>query len=97
MVYDRYKTRIIKYYGGLVQFMPVYATIMFFFILGNISFPGTSAFVAEVLVMLGVFADNTLVSVLSAIATIFGALTTCGCLIVFFLVLSVLIINLLLI
>lgn len=61
VVYDRYKTRILRYYGGLVQLMPVYATIVFLFILGNISFPGTSAFVAEVLVMLGVYADNTLV------------------------------------
>lgn len=73
VVYDRYKTRILKYYGGLVQLMPLYASIMFLFILGNISFPGTSAFVAEALVMLGVYGDNTFVSIMSAVATILGA------------------------
>lgn len=73
VVYDRYHTRILRYYGGLVQVMPLFATIMFLFILGNISFPGTSAFVAEFLVMLGVYGNNSLVSLLCAIATVFGA------------------------
>lgn len=52
MIYDRYKTRVIEYYGGLVQVMPIAATIFFLFSLGNISFPGTSAFVAEFLVLI---------------------------------------------
>ena len=42
---------------------------------------------AEALVMLGVYGDNTFVSIMSAVATILGALTTCGYLIGFFLAL----------
>lgn len=49
--------------------------------------PGTSAFVAEFLVMLGVYGNNSLVSLLCAIATVFGALTIYGCIIEFFLAL----------
>ncbi len=33
ILYDRYKTRVIRYYGGLVQIMPVYATVFMLFIL----------------------------------------------------------------
>jgi NADH-quinone oxidoreductase subunit M len=49
-LYRRYGTREINYYGGLISLMPNYAHVFFLFILGNISFPGTSAFVGELLV-----------------------------------------------
>lgn len=32
IVYDRYKSRILKYYGGLVQLMPLYAVFFFFLV-----------------------------------------------------------------
>lgn len=41
VLYDRYKTRLIMYYGSLVIFMPVFSIIYFFFILSNFGFPGT--------------------------------------------------------
>jgi NADH-quinone oxidoreductase subunit M len=41
MIYDRYKTRVLFYYGGLSQVMPMCAFVFFVFILGNISFPLT--------------------------------------------------------
>lgn len=60
IVYDRYKTRLIKYYGGIIQFMPLFAVFCFFFILGNISFPGTCNFVGEVLIFFGLVSSNWL-------------------------------------
>jgi NADH-quinone oxidoreductase subunit M len=30
VVYDRYRTRIVKYYGGLATVMPIYITIFLF-------------------------------------------------------------------
>ena len=39
MLYDRYHTRLLYYYGGLVQFMPIYST--FFFILAENQFVWT--------------------------------------------------------
>ena len=41
VLYDRYKTRLIFYYGSLVLFMPIFAILYFIFILSNFSFPGT--------------------------------------------------------
>lgn len=54
ILYDRFKTKTIFYYNGLVQFMPLTATAFFLFILGNISFPGTSSFIGESLVLIDV-------------------------------------------
>jgi NADH-quinone oxidoreductase subunit M len=54
MLYDRYHTRNILYYGGLVQVMPIYTIFFFIFILANIGLPGTVNFIGEFLVMVGV-------------------------------------------
>lgn len=61
-LYDRYKTRIIIYYSGLAQLMPIFSVIFFIFILSNLSFPGTSSFIGEFLVLLGCFNKNNLVA-----------------------------------
>jgi len=66
-IYDRYKTRVVKYYNGIVYFMPLYTSIFFIFILGNISFPGTSSFIAEILVFMKIFSTSFFVLVISCI------------------------------
>lgn len=53
VLYDRHHTRLIYYYGGLVQIMPLFSGVLFLFIVSNFSFPGTSNFVGELLVILG--------------------------------------------
>jgi NADH:ubiquinone oxidoreductase subunit 4 (subunit M) len=59
ILYDRYKTRIIFYYGGLVNFMPIYSIILFICILSNFGFPGTLNFVGEILIIYGgLFVSN---------------------------------------
>lgn len=60
IIYDRYKTRLVKYYSGIVHLMPLFAVFFFFFILGNISFPGTCNFVGEVLIFFGLASSNWL-------------------------------------
>lgn len=72
VIYDRYKTRIVKYYGGLATVMPVYSTIFLFFSIANIGFPGTSSFVGEFLIFLGIFKINTEITFLSATSMIIG-------------------------
>nr|YP_009114076.1 NADH dehydrogenase subunit 4 [Hildenbrandia rubra]AHB62139.1 NADH dehydrogenase subunit 4 [Hildenbrandia rubra] len=52
ILYERYKTRIIKYYSGLVQVMPLFSIFFLFFTFANIAFPGTSSFVGELLVLI---------------------------------------------
>jgi len=72
VLYDRYHSRLFRYYGGLVVRMPLFATFFFVFTLANMGFPGTSNFLGEILIFLGVFANNATVLILST-AGIVGA------------------------
>lgn len=65
VLYDRYKTRLVFYYGGLVSFMPVFASLYFFFILSNFGFPGTINFVGEFLISVGLFEVSSFFALLS--------------------------------
>lgn len=73
IIYDRYHTRIVKYYGGLTYVMPIYSIIFLIFTLANISFPTTSSFIGEFLVLVGIFKVNKLVAFLASIGVILGA------------------------
>jgi proton-translocating NADH-quinone oxidoreductase chain M len=73
VVYDRHKTRIIKYYSGLTVKMPLFSITFLFFILANMGFPGTSSFVSEFLVLVGAFKSNVFVTALAATGVIWGA------------------------
>lgn len=72
VVYDRYHTRVIRYYGGLVHFMPVYTFIFLFFTLANIGLPGTSSFVGEFLILTGSFQSNSSITLIGATSMIIG-------------------------
>lgn len=72
-LYDRHKTRLVKYYSGLVSTMPIFAVLFLFFTLANMSLPGTSSFVGEFLILVGVFERNTLIATLAAVGMILGA------------------------
>jgi len=63
VLYDRYKTRLIFYYGGLVILMPFWAVFFFIFILGNFGLPGTVNFVGEFTIFLGSFLVNNVIIV----------------------------------
>jgi len=53
--------------------MPIYSSIFLFFTMANISFPGTSSFVGEFLILIGSFKVNKTVTFLSATGIIIGA------------------------
>lgn len=65
MLYDRFKTKIITYYSGLVYTMPVFSSIFFLFILGNISMPGTANFVGEFLILLSALEHYNIMCIIS--------------------------------
>ncbi|VAI04831.1 unnamed protein product [Triticum turgidum subsp. durum] len=73
VLYDRHKTRLVRYYGGLVSTMPNFSTIFFFFTLANMSLPGTSSFIGEFLILVGAFQRNSLVATLAVLGIILGA------------------------
>ncbi|MBM3517199.1 MAG: NADH-quinone oxidoreductase subunit M [Alphaproteobacteria bacterium] len=73
VVYDRMHTRLIADYGGLVNRMPAYAFAFLVFSLANVGMPGTSGFVGEFLVLVGVFQVNTWVAVLATTGVVLSA------------------------
>nr|YP_009002125.1 NADH dehydrogenase subunit 4 [Sporolithon durum]AGU16690.1 NADH dehydrogenase subunit 4 [Sporolithon durum] len=73
ILYDRHKTRIIKYYSGLAQVMPLFTSFFLFFLFANIGFPGTSSFIGEFLVLLGAFQVSTFTCFFTAIGMVLSA------------------------
>jgi proton-translocating NADH-quinone oxidoreductase chain M len=70
ILYDRYHSRFLYYYGGLVHMMPVYAVFLLIFTMANIALPGTSSFVGEFLLLLGIYKTNILSSIIGALGVI---------------------------
>ncbi len=62
-LYERFHTKLILYYSGLASLIPYNILFLFIFIQGNISFPGTWAFVSEILIFSGILQ----VSIVSAL------------------------------
>ncbi|CAN1200288.1 NADH-ubiquinone oxidoreductase chain 4 [Linum perenne] len=73
VLYDRHKTRLVRYYGGLVSTMPNLSTIFFSSTLANMSSPGTSSFIGEFPILVGAFQRNSLIATLAALGMILGA------------------------
>jgi NADH-quinone oxidoreductase subunit M len=73
VVYDRYHSRMISSYGGLVNLMPKYAFVFMIFTLAALGLPGTSGFVGEFLVLVGVFQKNVIAAVLASLGVILAA------------------------
>ena len=73
VIYDRMHTREIDAYGGLVHRMPVYAGIFLLFTLGNVGLPGTSGFIGEITVLLGVYQANNWVALFATTGVVLSA------------------------
>jgi len=73
VIYDRMHTRDINFYGGLVNRMPIYATVFMIFMLGSVGLPGTSGFIGEFLVIVGAFKYSSIVVIGSATGIVLSA------------------------
>tara|TARA_Y100000590_G_scaffold10517_1_gene12948 strand:+ start:3777 stop:5279 length:1503 start_codon:yes stop_codon:yes gene_type:complete len=73
VLYDRYHSRMISSYGGLVNVMPKYALVFMIFTLAALGLPGTSGFVGEFLVLVGIFQVSIVVAVLASLGIILAA------------------------
>jgi NADH-quinone oxidoreductase subunit M len=73
VVYDRIHSREIAAYGGLAEVMPVYAFTFMLFMMASVGLPGTSGFVGEILVIVGVFQYSSWVAGFAATGMILGA------------------------
>jgi NADH-quinone oxidoreductase subunit M len=73
VVYDRMHSRLISSYGGIVTIIPKYSILFMLFTLAALGLPGTSGFIGEFLILMGVFKDNFLVAVIASLGVILGA------------------------
>ena len=76
VLYDRMHTREIADYGGVVNTMPVFASLLVLFAMANAGLPGTSGFVGEFMVIIASFHANFWVAALAALTLILGAAYT---------------------
>ena len=72
VVYERYHTRTVKYYGGLVHVMPLYTIVFLIFTLSNIGLPGTGSFVGEFLILTGSYLTNSIITFIGATGMVLG-------------------------
>ena len=73
VLYDRHKTRLLRYYAGCGRTMPLFAVLFVFFTMANISLPGTSSFIGEFLVLTGTYQNNSFVTFMAATGMVLGA------------------------
>ena len=74
VVYDRLHSRMISSYSGLANIMPKYAFVFMIFTLAALGLPGTSGFIGEFLILVGVFQINIFVAVMSSLGVILAAI-----------------------
>ena len=67
---DKMKTKNIDNFGGLWNQMPIFSVFFMVYCLGAISFPGTTGFIGEFLILLGAFKINFLISFIAAFGVI---------------------------
>jgi NADH-quinone oxidoreductase subunit M len=73
VVYDRWHTREIAFYGGLTKLLPHYAFVFLLFTMANVGLPGTSGFIGEITTMTGAYKWSTWVAFVAASGVIFSA------------------------
>jgi NADH-quinone oxidoreductase subunit M len=73
VLYDRMHTRMIADYGGVVNTMPKFASLMMLFAMANCGLPATSGFVGEFMVIMGAMKANFWLAFAAATTLIWGA------------------------
>ena len=73
VVYDRFHSRMISNYGGLVNYLPKYSFLFLVFALAALGLPGTSGFLGEFLVLTGTFQKSYLAAMLATFGVVLGA------------------------
>ena len=73
VLYDRTHSRMINSYGGIVNILPKFSLIFMIFTLSALGIPGTSGFIGEFLVLIGIFQKNYFVAILATLGVILAA------------------------
>jgi NADH-quinone oxidoreductase subunit M len=73
VIYERTHDRTIAKLGGLAGAVPVYSTLLGFFVLASLALPGLAGFIGEFLVIVGSFEFWPIVAAVAALAMMLGA------------------------
>lgn len=76
VLYDRSHTRVISFYRGVTQVMPLFAILFFILCLANCGAPLTLNFIGEFLSLYGVFERSSLYGLFASSSIIFSAAYT---------------------
>lgn len=74
VLYERHHTRLLPYYGGLAMLMPLYSFFFFLFTIANFGFPGTSNFVGEILIFIGLAQQSFFLLFCAGIGMLFSVI-----------------------
>ena len=73
LLYERTKSRIILDYNLLIKAMPIFSVFFIILVLSSVGLPGTSGFIGELLVVIGVFKNFLIYGFLLSSGIILGA------------------------
>ena len=73
VLYDRFHTRTIRYYRGLVTYMPIFAIFFFLFSIFNAGIPLSANWIGETLCLIGTYQINPIVAILGATGIVLSA------------------------
>jgi NADH-ubiquinone oxidoreductase chain 4 len=76
VLYDRSGTRLIHYYKGVTQMMPLFSMLFFILCLGNCGAPLTLNFIGEFMSLYGVFERLPILGVFASSSIVFSAAYT---------------------
>ena len=76
ILYDRSSTRLITFYRGIAQVMPIFSILFFILSLGNCGVPLTLNFIGEFMSLYGVFEKIPLLGVMASSSIVFSAAYT---------------------
>jgi NADH-quinone oxidoreductase subunit M len=76
VLYDKYGSRIVYYYGGIVVTMPFFTAFLLVFSFANIGLPITYNFIGEVVVFIGLVDRNLFVLIIALTGVILSVLYT---------------------
>lgn len=73
VLYDRFHTRVIRYYRGMVLYMPIFATMFVLFTIANAGTPLTANWIGEFLSLTGTFMRSPVVGLLMSTGIVLSA------------------------
>ena len=76
VLYDRYHTRIVRYYRGLVVYMPLFASLFFIAACANMAVPLSLNWASEFMALAGAFQRSPIVGILGASGIVLSACYT---------------------